>query len=119
MIARGIEIQRVGDLEIIHSRRLVTVDAVPVPLTVTEYLLLRVLVACQGEVVSREELVPRLWSPSAINGEHNRGRVLDVFVSRLRAKLRRAGPNAAIPMIVTVRSVGYRLLPPPARSSIA
>lgn len=118
-IARGTDIQRVGDLEIVHSRRSVTVNAVPVPLTVTEYLLLRALVARQGEVISRKELVPRLWNPSTMNGEHNRERLLDVFVSRLRTKLRRAGPTAAIPKIVTVRSVGYRLLPPQAKSSIA
>ncbi|MXX76238.1 MAG: response regulator [Holophagales bacterium] len=92
-----------GDLTIDHDKRLVTVAGRQVPLTPTEYDLLRALALGAGRVVSYRELLERVWP----------GRELDKFdlvrnfVKQLRTKL---GEDAADPRwIFNVRGVGYRM----------
>ncbi|MYD86715.1 MAG: response regulator [Acidobacteria bacterium] len=92
-----------GDLTIDHDKRLVTVAGRQVPLTPTEYQLLRALALGAGRVVSYRELLERVWP----------GRELDKFdlvrnfVKQLRTKL---GEDAADPRwIFNVRGVGYRM----------
>lgn len=69
-----------------------------------EAAVLRYLAASAGRVVSRDELLQRVWGldPKGVTT-----RTVDMHVARLREKL---GDDAAEPtMIVTVRGVGYRL----------
>jgi DNA-binding response OmpR family regulator len=66
--------------------------------------LLRYLAANPGRIVSREELLSRVWGVSARSVET---RTVDVHVARLRAKLRDGDGEAAL--LVTVRGKGYRL----------
>lgn len=65
--------------------------------------LLRYLAANPGRIVSREELLSRVWgvSPRAVET-----RTIDVHVARLREKLR----DSTLPptLLVTVRGKGYR-----------
>ncbi len=65
--------------------------------------LLRYLAANPGRIVSREELLSRVWGVSARSVET---RTIDVHVARLREKLR----DRALPptLLVTVRGKGYR-----------
>ena len=61
-----------------------------------EFLLLRYLMNKAGEVCTREELMASVWGYD-FEADSN---VVDVYISRLRAKI----PNR---MIETVRHVGY------------
>ncbi len=75
-----------------------------IQLTATEFDLLDALDSAADRVVPRSELLRKVWSDSSTGA-----RVVDTFVSRLRAKLRLAGH----PGIASVRKRGYRLLSPP------
>jgi two-component system, OmpR family, response regulator len=72
------------------------------PLTPTEYRLLGLLVARAGEAVRRRELVQAGWPHGAIAHDNT----LDVYIARLRRKLRELESSAEIG---TVHGVGYVL----------
>ena len=72
------------------------------PLTPTEFRLLAALVGRPGKAVARAELLGTAWPHGAIVQDNT----LDVYIARLRRKLR-ALPGA--PAIKTVHGVGYRL----------
>ena len=74
----------------------------PVSLTPTEFRLIGELAAKRGSVVRRATLVNVAWPDGAIVHENT----LDTYVSRIRAKLRRAGREERI---TNVRGVGYVL----------
>ena len=76
----------------------VTVDDVPVELTAIEFDLLRALAENRGRVLSREQLLEKIWGAEYF-GEM---RVVDVHLGHVRQKL---GNDA---LIATVRGVGYR-----------
>jgi two-component system response regulator MprA len=73
-----------------------------VSLTPTEFRLLAALAAGAGRSLSRQALVRSAWPHEAIVHDNT----LDVYIARLRRKLRGL-PDA--PSIVTVHNVGYRL----------
>jgi two-component system alkaline phosphatase synthesis response regulator PhoP len=78
--------------------RTVTVDENPIELTAIEFDLLKALVENRGRVLSREQLLEKVWG-----GEYfGEMRVVDVHLGHLRQKLGRED------LIVTVRGVGYR-----------
>jgi DNA-binding response OmpR family regulator len=79
-------------------------DGARCSLSLREAELLRYLAANPCRIVSREELLSRVWGVSARSVET---RTVDVHVARLRAKLRDADGEAAV--LVTVRGKGYRL----------
>jgi two-component system response regulator MprA len=73
-----------------------------VSLTPTEFRLLAALAGAPGKAVRRLELVRTAWPHGAVVHDNT----LDVYVARLRRKLRSL-PDA--PTIATVHGVGYRL----------
>ena len=74
-----------------------------VPLTTVEFRLLLALVAADGRVLTRDQLLDVVYGPD--DGEVL-DRTIDVHIGRLRDKL---GDDAAAPRYVaTVRGVGYR-----------
>jgi DNA-binding response OmpR family regulator len=75
------------------------------PLTVTEFRLLCELAASPGRVLSRQELLERVWQHGFFGDE----RIVDVHVRRLRTKVEQ-DPGAPR-IVVTVRGLGYRLDP--------
>lgn len=78
--------------------RRVAVDEQPVELTAVEFDMLRVLAENRGRVISREQLLQKVWG-----GEYfGEMRVVDVHLGHIRQKLGR--PD----LIATVRGVGYR-----------
>lgn len=93
----------VGDLEIDLRHGTVSRSGADVPLTRTERRLLRELAAAGGEVVTRGELLDRVWGYQDIGDT----RLLDVHVRRLRTKLE-ADPSSP-GFVLTVRGLGYRL----------
>jgi two-component system phosphate regulon response regulator PhoB len=76
-----------------------------VSLSPAEFRLLAFLLENQGRVFSRDELLRGAWPKHITAG----GRTVDVHVRRLRQLLEPFGCDA---VIQTVRSFGYRLVPP-------
>jgi two-component system alkaline phosphatase synthesis response regulator PhoP len=80
------------------AARTVSVDDRPVELTAAEFDLLRALAENRGRVLTREQLLEKIWG-----GEYfGEMRVVDVHVGHIRQKLGRED------LITTVRGVGYR-----------
>ena len=85
-------------LRLDSGARTVSVDERPVDLTAIEFDLLKALVENRGRVLSREQLLEKVWGADYF-GEQ---RVVDVHLGHVRQKLGRDD------LIVTVRGVGYR-----------
>jgi two-component system, OmpR family, alkaline phosphatase synthesis response regulator PhoP len=72
-------------------------------LTATEFALLLELARHAGRVLSREQLLDRVWGIDYYGTE----RVVDVYVGQVRRKLEEATGE---PLIQTVRGVGYKFI---------
>jgi DNA-binding response OmpR family regulator len=79
------------------------VDGQSAQLTPTEFRLLYQLALERGRVVTRDELLQKLWG----RRETHRDRTVDVFVRRLRDKIDRRAVEHTF--IQTRYGVGYRL----------
>lgn len=104
MAAPDDEVLKVGDLVLDGASRDVTRGGEPIPLTSTEFELLRYLMRNPRRAISRTEILDRVWN----YGFGGRTSVVDLYISYLRRKID-AGRE---PMIHTVRGVGYLLRPP-------
>lgn len=90
-------------LSVDATRHEVLVDERPVSLTVIEFDLLAALAREPGVVLTREQLLDRVWGQDFVGDDH----LLDVHVGKLRTKL---GDDPGQPRFVeTVRGVGFRL----------
>ncbi len=95
----------VDQLEIIPDEGVVRLAGDEVHLTRTEFRLLVELASSPGKVMSREDLLERVWARDYFDDE----RLVDVHVRRLRTKIE---PDPANPRyVVTVRGMGYKLQP--------
>ena len=94
----------VGDLVVDEDSYQVRLRGVPLDLTFKEFELLKALASAPNRVFTRDLLLQDVWGYDYYGGS----RTVDVHVRRLRAKL---GPEYES-MIVTVRGVGYKLVPP-------
>jgi two-component system OmpR family response regulator len=90
-----------GDLEMDDDAHRVRKAGVEVSLSPTEYNLLRYLLLNQGRVVSKAQILDRVWQYD-FGGD---GGVVETYVGYLRRKLDDGEPR----LITTVRGVGYRL----------
>ena len=101
--ALGDEGIAVGPLTLEPRSGEVLLDGTPLDLSPVEYRLLETLVRGKGRLVSREELLAKVWGYVA--GDT---RTVDVHIFRLRRKIE---PDPEHPRLVhTVRGRGYRLL---------
>ncbi len=92
-----------GDLAIHYEQRRVSVAGRDVPLTATEYELLRILSLSAGRVVTYDSLLRQVWNQR----ESEDPQRVRTFVKKLRTKL---GDDAARPAYIhTERGVGYRI----------
>lgn len=89
-----------GAISLDPGRRLCTVDGVEVKLSPREFDLLECLMRNKGQVLSREQLLNKVWGLD-FEGED---RAVDVRVRSLRAALGTAGSQ-----VKTVYKAGYRL----------
>ena len=89
---------RAGTVELDLVRRVATVDGRPVELTAREFHLAETLFRHPGQVLSREQLLDRVWGLAHDPGSN----VVDVYVGYLRRKL-------GAERFETVRGMGYRL----------
>ena len=85
------------------QRKAASLDLERLRLTRKEYELLALLVQNAGEIVTREDLLLRVWG----YGSQIRTRTLDVHIRRLRKKL---GAYAEL-YIETIFGIGYRFQP--------
>ena len=95
--------RRFGPLAIDVGRREAVVNNRRLTLTRIEFDVLAHLCNHPAEMVSREELIGSVWGPDWDRDTH----MVDVHISNLRRKLEQAAPG--IPMIQTVRGLGFRL----------
>lgn len=94
---------QVGDLTLDARTRCLSSGGRQAGLTSREFNLARELFEHAGEVLTRSELLARVWGPG-FDGEPN---VVDVYVGYLRKKL--AEIQCAQVQVRTVRGVGFRL----------
>lgn len=94
---------RGGAIVLSPSRHEVSAGGQPVTLTLKEFELLRVLMANEGLVLTRAQLLEKVWGVT-FAGET---RTVDAHVKTLRQKLAAACPGAD-EAVGTVRGVGYR-----------
>jgi DNA-binding response OmpR family regulator len=98
-------IERAG-IEIDPGRRRVAVDGSEVSLTPLEFEILVALARDPGIVLSRDQLMDRVWGYRDYAG----GRVVDSHVARIRRKLGEDGNDPRF--IRTVHGVGYAFMDP-------
>lgn len=91
-----------GGVALFPAAHRVQANGVAVPLTVKEFALLRTLMANEGRVLSRNQLLENVWDVH-FAGET---RTVDAHVKTLRQKLADAAPGTD-ELIRTVRGVGY------------
>jgi two-component system OmpR family response regulator len=92
---------RYADLELDDDAHEVRRSGRRIELSPTEFKLLRYLLTNAGRVVSKAQILDRVWSYD-FGGE---GRIVESYVYYLRRKIDNPGP----PLIHTVRGVGYAL----------
>jgi two-component system, OmpR family, response regulator len=90
-----------ADLELDDDTREVRRAGRPIELTATEYRLLRYLMSNPRRVLTRAQLLDHVWSYD-YTGD---ARVLETYMSYLRKKVDAEG----VPLLHTVRGVGYAL----------
>jgi DNA-binding response OmpR family regulator len=92
-----------GDVEVLPDEGTVRRAGVEVHCTRTEFRLLCELAANPGKVLSREQLLDRVWGYDYFGD----GRLVDVHIRRLRTKIEADPANPH--HILTVRGMGYKL----------
>ena len=96
------DIIRVGSLELNRTAHSLQVFEEHVLLTYKEYQLLEFLMANAGRVLTREQLIDRIWGFDADVSNNN----LDALVKLTRKKLKDAKADKAIQ---SIRNVGYQI----------
>ncbi|HEY7271382.1 MAG TPA: response regulator transcription factor [Actinoplanes sp.] len=94
-----------GPVRMDVERHVVTVDGSSVQLPLKEFELLELLLRNAGRVLTRGQLIDRVWGADYVGDT----KTLDVHVKRLRSKVE---PEPSTPRhIVTVRGLGYKFEP--------
>ena len=92
----------VGPVRMDVERHVVTVNNGAVNLPLKEFELLEILLRNAGRVLTRMQLIDRVWGSDYVGDT----KTLDVHVKRLRSKIE---PDPANPRyLVTVRGLGYK-----------
>ena len=92
----------VGDVSIDPDRHVVVVRGEQTKLPLKEFELLYVLMANAGRVMTREQLIDRVWG----SDYYGDTKTLDVHIKRLRSKIE-SDPTTPR-SIVTIRGLGYK-----------
>jgi len=91
-----------GPVRLDVDRHVVTVDGTPTAFPLKEFELLEVLLRNAGRVVTRGQLIDRVWGAEYVGDT----KTLDVHVKRVRAKIE---PDPGNPRyLTTVRGLGYK-----------
>ncbi len=98
---------RFGDVELRRDQGIALKAGLELNLTKTEFRLLCEFADHVGAVLSRDQLLERVWGYEYLGDS----RLVDAHVRRLRVKIEDHPDDPKL--IVTARGVGYRLLPNP------
>ena len=99
------DVVEAGGVRMDVERHEVAVDGKPVKLALKEFELLEMLLRNAGRVMTRGQLIDRIWGADYVGDT----KTLDVHVKRLRSKVE---PEPSAPRyIVTVRGLGYKFEP--------
>jgi two-component system response regulator RegX3 len=94
-----------GPVRMDVERHIVSVSGTSVQLPLKEFELLEVLLRNAGRVLTRMQLIDRVWGADYVGDT----KTLDVHVKRLRAKIEPAPSSPRY--IITVRGLGYKFEP--------
>ncbi|MEC9325663.1 MAG: response regulator transcription factor, partial [Actinomycetota bacterium] len=92
-----------GPVRMDVERHVVSVNGSPVTLPLKEFDLLEYLMRNSGRVLTRGQLIDRVWGADYVGDT----KTLDVHVKRLRSKIEADPANPV--HLVTVRGLGYKL----------
>ncbi|MBD9232503.1 MAG: DNA-binding response regulator [Rothia mucilaginosa] len=91
-----------GPVRMDIDRHVVTVNGEEVPMPLKEFELLEILLRNVGRVMTRGQLIERVWGADYVGDT----KTLDVHIKRLRSKIE---PDSSAPRyVVTVRGLGYK-----------
>ena len=93
----------VGPIRMDVERHVVTVDGAPMTMPLREFELLELLMRNAGRVLTRGQLIDRVWGANYVGDT----KTLDVHIKRLRSKIETDPSDPT--HLVTVRGVGYKL----------
>jgi two-component system response regulator RegX3 len=94
-----------GPVRMDVERHVVSVSGDAVPLPLKEFELLELLLRNAGRVLTRGQLIDRVWGADYVGDT----KTLDVHVKRLRSKIE---PDPSAPRyLITVRGLGYKFEP--------
>ena len=96
------EVVEVSGVRIDVERHQVNVDGVEVRFALREFELLELLLRNAGRVMTRGQLIDRIWGSDYVGDT----KTLDVHIKRLRSKIERDPSNPE--RLVTVRGLGYK-----------
>ncbi|MDB6426686.1 MULTISPECIES: response regulator transcription factor [unclassified Curtobacterium] len=96
-------ILQVGGIRMDVERHTVSVDGAETPMPLKEFELLELLLRNAGRVLTRGQLIDRVWGSDYFGDT----KTLDVHIKRIRSKIERV-PSAP-EVLVTVRGLGYRI----------
>ncbi|MBX3098682.1 MAG: response regulator transcription factor [Salinibacterium sp.] len=91
-----------GSVRMDIERHSVSVDGTPVAMPLKEFELLELLLRNAGRVLTRGQLIDRVWGVDYFGDT----KTLDVHIKRIRSKIEKS-PSEPV-MLVTVRGLGYR-----------
>lgn len=96
------DVVEVAGVRLDVERHQVNVDGEDVRLALREFELLELLLRNSGRVMTRGQLIDRIWGSSYVGDT----KTLDVHIKRLRSKIERDPSNPE--RLVTVRGLGYK-----------
>ena len=102
-VGRHAHVVVVGDLSVDFNRRQAHRGEERIRLTGMEFNLLELLISRSGEPISRLDMLEKVWGYKPERSSDSR--VVDVHISRLRAKLEEDPDNPEL--ILTARGMGY------------
>jgi two-component system response regulator RegX3 len=100
--SEGIGIHSVGGIRMDIERHQVTVKGALIPLPLKEFELLEFLMRNSGRVLTRGQLIDRVWG----GDYYGDTKTLDVHIKRLRSKIEDDPANPVL--IQTIRGLGYK-----------
>ena len=111
VLRRGVEAEDIGADTVLEAgpvrmdieRHIVSIDGEHIALPLKEFELLEYLMRNKGRVLTRGQLIDRVWGSDYVGDT----KTLDVHVKRLRSKIEADPANPA--RLVTVRGLGYKL----------
>ena len=103
-VAGGDRVQRLGDVELDRQLNVASKNGVELSLTKTEFNLLCEFADHPGMVMSRDQLLERVWGYEYLGDS----RLVDAHIRRLRVKIEDQPMNPTI--IQTVHGMGYKLV---------